>query len=52
MEIEEHIINDFNDFNRLVSEFYNKGFTFFRGDKVIGGNEENLLLNCSYFGNF
>ncbi|APF23163.1 FRG domain-containing protein [Clostridium butyricum] len=44
MAIKEIIINNFEEFNTNIRELYGKGFTFFRGDKVIGGNTENLLL--------
>ncbi len=44
MAITEYTINSFNEFNERISEAYKDGFSFFRGDKVLGGDEENLLL--------
>ena len=44
MAIPEYIINDFSSFNTEVTKAYEKGFIFFRGDKVIDNNDENLLL--------
>lgn len=44
MAIPEYEINSFVEFNEQVSKAYAAGYTFFRGDKVIDNNVENLLL--------
>lgn len=44
MAIKEYEINSLSEFNEKISEAHKNGFTFFRGDKVIDNNQENLLL--------
>lgn len=40
----EYKIDSFDSFNARINELYQKGYTFFRGDKVQNNDEENLLL--------